>query len=96
MLLIPACSDVIFERWSISNVVMEDYELISNLDWDPGYLSMLFESDFNDMSDLWNDSLGVSDSEILHAMDTRYCPIIEDISIDYECLYNAVEVIESQ
>ena len=75
---------------------MEDSELIGNLDWDPAYLALIFDSDFEDMSELWNDSLSVSDSKILHAMDTKYCPIIEDITIDDDCLVSAIEAIENE
>ena len=29
-------------------------DLFDNLEWDPVYLSQLFEEDFNNFDDLWN------------------------------------------
>ena len=78
------------------NVMMDEEDFISNLDWDPFYLARIFDVDFYDMSELWNDPSAVSDSEIVHAMDTKYCPIVEDISVDDECLYDAVQAIENE
>ena len=37
---------------------MEDNNLFENLDWDPCYLARIFDTDFNNMSELWNDSDG--------------------------------------
>ena len=31
-----------------------DVDLISNCDWDPEYLKMIFSEDFFDMSEHWN------------------------------------------
>ena len=75
---------------------MEDIELISNLDWDPDYLATIFDCEFEEMSALWNDSFSVSDSEILQAMDTKYCPVIDDISISDDCLTSAIEAIKNE
>ena len=47
------------------------------------------------MSDLWSGSSYITDEEIL-AVNDRYCPIVEDISIDDDTLRDAVEAIESQ
>ena len=72
-----------------------DDDLLTNLDWDPSYLSAIFDEEFNDMSDLWNcDS--VSDVDLVCAMESldRYCPVVEDISIEDDVLYDAVEQIE--
>ena len=74
---------------------MEDSDLMSNLDWDPSYLSTIFDVDFNDMSDLWSSS-SVSDNDILHGMDLKCSPILDEFSLDDEFLYNAVEAIEHQ
>ena len=74
-----------------------DFEDLSiNSDWDPSYLSLIFDGDFNDMSDLWNVSGSPTDSEILNIMDNKYSPVVEDISIDDEYLCQAVEAIEYQ
>ena len=65
-------------------------------DWDPAYLSSIFDVDFYDYSEMWQSGMG--DSELLHTVTEleKYCPIVEDISIDDEELCNAVERIESE
>ena len=74
-----------------------DDNLFTNLDWDPLYLASIFDEDFNDMSDLWKHE-NISDTELLNAMDGvgKYCPVVEDISIDDNDLYDAVEQIEQE
>ena len=80
----------------IGHLAMEFENLSCNLDWDPSYLSLNFDQNFYDMSQLWNASCSTSDSDILRAMDQKYLPIIEDISIDDDSLCEAVEAIENQ
>ena len=80
----------------IGHLAMEFEDLSCNLDWDPSYLLLIFDQDFYDMSELWNASSSISDSDILKAMYQKYSPIIEDISIDDDSLCEAVEAIENQ
>ena len=67
-----------------------------NRDWDPCYLAELFHEDFNDMSDLWISN--ITDTEMVNESNNaeRYCPIIEDISLDDSELCTAVEKIEQE
>ena len=75
---------------------VSDALLWSNRNWDPCYLRQVFEEDFNDFSHLWETN--ISDNEIV--METqrveRYCPVVEDISVEGEVLCNAVEKIEQE
>ena len=68
-----------------------------NRDWDPVYLSEIFDTDFNDFSDMWASS-SVTDSEIIAEYEKveSYCPITEDISMDDNILCTAVEKIEEE
>ena len=72
---------------------MDDESLLDNRDWDPEYLQKLFSQDFNNMSHLWYGGNYVTDKEISKVAD-RYCPIVEDISMDDEELRYQVEKIE--
>ena len=76
---------------------LSDDSLMSNRDWDPSYLSLLFSEDFNDFSDLWSNS-DITDDDLVQAENDRerYCPITEDISLDDETLRHAVESIEKK
>ena len=71
-------------------------ELSLNHNWDPEYLESIFDVDFKDISDLWDNNM--SDSELLEVANVvdRYCPIVEDISLDDNVLYSAVEQIEKE
>ena len=71
-----------------------DVDLSTNLDWDPSYLSSIFDEEFNDMSDLWSCE-NISDGDLVSAVD-RYCPIVEDITIEDNVLYDAVQQIEHE
>ena len=57
-------------------------------------MASLFEVDVDDVSDLWNSNMG--DLELVNEVEKleRYSPIVEDISMDDETLYKAVEKIE--
>ena len=70
---------------------MDDH-LIVGFDWDPEYLALIFDEEFDDMSDLWSSEL-VTDREILSCVD-KYSPVVEDISMDDSDLMHAVEAIE--
>ena len=65
-------------------------------DTDPCYLKELVSQDFYDFRELWQNS--VTDMELITAAETvdRYCPIVEDISLDDSTLCKAVEEIEEQ
>ena len=80
---------------------MEYVDLTSNLDWGPIYLAKIFDEDFFDMSELWKYSSALTDSEMLNCIDGNfqreiYCPEVEDVSLDDEILWSAVEEIEEQ
>ena len=73
-----------------------DRELLLTYDWDPVYLLSIFDSEFNDTSDLWDNIM--SDSEILDTVNImeKYNPIVEDISMEDEVLCAAVEPIKAE
>ena len=73
-----------------------DNLLSCNHDWDPAYLSTIFDMDFYEFNDLWTNS--VNDSELVDvAKDVeKYCPIVEDISLNDSELCSAVESIEER
>ena len=76
---------------------MEYVDFTSNLDWDPVYLSRIFESEFEDYSNLWDDEHSVSGREMMEVAEGgNYCPIVEDISIDDDTLCSSIEEIETQ
>ena len=68
-----------------------------NRDWDPSYLKDIVTEDFYEFQDLWNCS-NLDDYEIVQEVEKieKYCPIIEDISLDDEMLCSAVEKIEQE
>ena len=77
---------------------MECDDLFSNLDWDPSYLALIFDGDFFDMSELWNNSK-MSDEQLVKLVEMeenlpKYSPITEDISLDDDVLYDKVLKIE--
>ena len=74
---------------------MENDYLETNLDWDPSYLAQIFDVDLNDMSDLWSESDSSADTLLVEEMD-KYCPIVEDITIEDEVLCAAVENIKNE
>ena len=75
---------------------VSDTFLFSNRDFDPVYLRGIFDDSFESCSELWANS--VDDSVLVDAMENyeRYCPVVEDISIEDEVLYSAVERIEEE
>ena len=80
------------------NFVMEssDSVFLANRDWDPSYLKQIMSDDFYDFSELWN--IITSHNELLQASTTvdKYCPVVEDISMDGVTLCEAVEKIEKE
>ena len=80
----------------ISNMDIPDGVLSRNRDWDPGYLRELLQSDFYDFNELW--SSNVNDEELVLETNRveKYCPIIEDITIEDDILCDAVEKIEEE
>ena len=83
---------------------MEDIDILDNLDWDPYYLASIFNHDFFDMTELWNGSSCLSDTDLVNALDSTgnmlkrdvYAPIVEDVSLDDNDLRVAVENIEHE
>ena len=76
---------------------VSDELLWSNKDWDPSYLTDIVTQDFYDFSELWNCG-NVPDQVLIKEADKvdRYCPIVEDISLDDDTLCTAVEKIEKE
>ena len=74
-----------------------DYYLCHSNDWNPNYLSQILSEDFYDFSELWNSST-IKDMELVQEVEKleRYCPIVEDISIDDEVLCLTVQKIEDE
>ena len=70
--------------------------LLRNCDWDPSYLRQLFSQDFYEFSDFW--SSNTNDKELVKEVEKveKYCPVVEDISIEDDILCTAVEKIEEE
>ena len=70
-----------------------DVVLNRNRDSDPSYL---MADDFYEFKELW--SLNVSDSDLVTETNNieHCCPIVEDISLDDNILYLAVEQINNE
>ena len=75
---------------------LEDTSVFINIDWDPVYLASIFDVDFHDTSNLWDNNM--TDQDIMDTVNhmEKYCPVVEDISIEDEVLCSAVEQIESE
>ena len=60
------------------------------------YLKYIFSQDFYEFRDLWRSS--INDMECVKVAETaeRYTPIVEDISMDDDTLYEAVMQIENE
>ena len=73
---------------------VSDAVIWRNKDWDPSYLLDIFTEDFYDFDELWDNSL--TDSDLVQGVSKmeKYCPVVEDISMDDEELCKAVEQIE--
>ena len=93
----------ILAQWHVFNyrVSMElsDRIFYTNHDWDPQYLRELVCQDFYEFQEHWQSSLG--DKELIaesdRAMATeQYTPLMEDISLDDDTLYEAVSQIERE
>ena len=67
-----------------------------NRDWDPSYLSEIFNQDFYEFKDHWESN--VCDDELVQESNRveHYCPITQDISLDDELLCQAVEKVEEE
>ena len=76
-------------------MVLDD--IFVNLDWDPCYLESIFNQDFYEMAELWNEGY-VEDSCLLEAIEKNevYQPVVEDISLDDHILHRAVEKIKAE
>ena len=83
--------------WTARMEVSDRY-FIENSDWDPCYLRRIFDTDFFDYSELWNNKMEYSDEELVRHVSNveKYCPIVEDISLEDEVLCTAVEHIEKE
>ena len=68
---------------------------LTNKDWDPQYLRGIVTQDFYDFKELWQSN--VCDCNLVCEVNKvdKYCPIVEDIYMDDDTLYEAVEQIES-
>ena len=77
---------------------ISDDLLSSNRDWDPSYLRLFFDEDFNDMTELWKSNVvdSVLVNETSRVERQPYCPVTEDISLDDQTLCSAVEKIEQE
>ena len=77
---------------------ISDSSLLINRDWDPSYLSQLVGVDFFEFNDLWNTGRDMNDKGPFQNVERieKYCPIVEDISLDDEVLCTAVEKIEEE
>ena len=75
---------------------ISDHYFVTNRDWDPSYLQEIVSQDFYDFKDLWQSNM--CDRDLVQAAERidRYMPVVEDISIDDNTLYDAVEQIENE
>ena len=73
-----------------------DCALVCNHDWDPSYLSTIFDSELEDLNDIFSDS--ISDMDLVEHVEQIecYCPVVEDILLDDVTLCQAVEQIEQE
>ena len=73
-----------------------DASLVCNQDWDPSYLSTIFDVDFYDSGNISDTS--ISDMELVRHVECveRYCPTVEDISLDDDMLRQALDQIERE
>ena len=60
------CSGGIFEVQCSFVMVLDD--IFINLDWDPCYLESIFNQDFYEMAELWNEGY-IEDSCLLEAIE---------------------------
>ena len=77
---------------------ISDSCLMRNRDWDPSYLSEVIGLDFFDFDDLWHNGAEVDDKDLVQNVEKleKYCPIVEDISLEDEVLCSEVEKIEEE
>ena len=78
---------------------LSDRIFFTNNDWDPQYLREIVSQDFYDFTEHWQSSL--ANMELVEAVEKvvtsgRYCPLVENISLDDDTLYDAVAQIESE
>ena len=87
---------IIFSKLNLANMEVPDCMFYLNRDWDPCYLSSIVDSDFYEFGELWNTDM--DDRELVNYVDKidKYCPIVEDISLDDRELCSAVETIEAE
>ena len=90
---------LVVAHWSVIGVAMDiaDHVFVTNLDWDPQYLMECVTQEFYDFTEHWQNCL--SDKELIDGERPRpgsYCPLVEDISLDDDTLYEAVEQIEQE
>ena len=78
---------------------LSDRIFVTNHDWDLQYLKELVTQDFYDFRELWQSS--ICDKELVRATEMakateKYSPLVEDISLDDDTLYEAVQQIENE
>ena len=75
---------------------LADRVFMANYDWDPSYLRYIFSQDFFEFCELWSNGMG--DQDMIQATEAseRYCPVVKDISLDDDTLYDAVAQIENE
>ena len=87
---------VAFQLLVAFRMELSDRVFTANRDWDPCYLRYIFSQDFFEFHDLWKSSVG--DQDMIKAAEASkpYKPIVEDISLDDDTLYDAVAQIEKE
>ena len=88
--------DLVVRNTCAGVMEISDDLLMRNIDLDPSYLSSIFDIEFSDCSELWVNEM--DDSQLLQVVEQteKYCPVVEDISLDDNVLYSAVEQIETE
>ena len=73
-----------------------DRVFATNRDWDPHQLREIVMQDFYDFMELWQSEISDMELVALEGPSGSYCPVVEDMSLDDEGLYEAVAQIEQE
>ena len=87
---------VVFQAFLPFMMDLADRVFTANYDCDPSYLRYIFSQDFFEFRELWSNGMG--DQDLIKAAEAseQYCPVVEDISLDDDTLYDAVAQIENE
>ena len=87
---------VAFQAFLPFTTDLADRVFMVNYDWDPSYLRYIFSQDFFEFCELWSNGMGDQDMIWAAEASERYCPVVENISLDNDTLYYAVAQIKNE